>query len=56
MHIGQRVRDIKTGWEMTVTGLNVLNLYLDRPNVYCDFEGNEGDVWEYKPEELEQVR
>ena len=56
MRIGQRVRDIKTGWEMTVTGLGVINLDLDNPYVYCDFEGNEGDVWEYEPEDLEEVQ
>lgn len=56
MRIGQRVRDIKTGWEMTVIGIVVANLDLDNPEVYCDFEKNEGDVWEYEPEDLEQVK
>ena len=55
LHIGQRVRDIKTGWEMTVVGLGVINLDMDSPYVYCDFEGNEGDMWEYEPDELEAV-
>lgn len=55
IHIGQRVRDIKTNWEMTVVGVGVLNLDMDSPYVYCDFEGNQGDAWEYAPEELEAM-
>ena len=55
LHIGQRVRDIRMGWEMTVTCLGVINLDMDSPYVYCDFEGNCGDVFEYEPEELEAV-
>ena len=55
MHIGQRVRDINTGWEMTVVGLGVLNLDMEGPYVYVDFEGNAGEMWEYKPEELEPI-
>lgn len=55
IHIGQKVRDIKTNWEMTVVGVGVLNLDMDSPYVYTDFEGNEGDFWEYEPEELEPV-
>lgn len=53
--IGQRVRDIKTQWEMTVVGLGVVNLDMDYPYVYTDFEGNEGEMWEYAPEELEII-
>lgn len=56
MHIGQRVRDIVTGWEMTIVVLGVLNLDMDGPYVYVDFEGNEGGVIEYKPEDLEEVK
>lgn len=55
IHVGQRVRDIKTNWELIVVGVGVINLDMDSPYVYCDFEGNEGDVWEYDPEELEAV-
>lgn len=56
MHIGQRVRDINTGWEFIVTGAGVINLDMDSPYVYCDFEGNPGDAFEYDPEELEEVK
>lgn len=49
IHIGQRVRDINTDWELVVVGLGVLNLDMDAPYVYCDFKGNVGDTWEYKP-------
>lgn len=55
MHIGQRVRDIVTGWEMTVVGLGVLNIDMDGPYVYVDFEGNEGGIDEYKPEDFEPI-
>lgn len=55
MHIGQRVRDIETRWELTVVGLGVLNLDMDSPYVYVDFKGNEGELWEYDPDELEAV-
>lgn len=55
IHVGQKVRDIKTNWEMTVVGVGVVNLDMDGAYVYTDFEGNEGDTWEYTPEELEPV-
>lgn len=55
IHVGQRVRDINTKWEMTVVGVGVLNLDMDGAYVYTDFENNVGEVWEYTPEELEPV-
>lgn len=55
LHIGQKVRDVNTKWELIVTGLGVLNIDMDSPYVYCDFKGNEGDAWEYSPEELEPI-
>lgn len=55
IRIGQRVRDVNTNWEMVVVGVGVLNLDMDAPYVYTDFEGNEGDLWEYAPDELEPV-
>lgn len=55
IRIGQRVREIKTGWESTVVGAGVVNLDMDYPYVYTDFDGNEGGVWEYEPDELEPV-
>lgn len=55
IRVGQKVRDKSTGWEMIVTVVGVVSIDMDDPYVYCDFEGNEGDVWEYSPEELEAV-
>ena len=55
IHVGQKVRDIKTNWEMTVVGVGVINLDMDGAYVYTDFEGNVGDAFEYTPEELEPV-
>lgn len=55
IHIGQKVRDIKTNWEMIVVGVGVLNLDMDGAYVYTDFEGNVGEMWEYTPEELEPL-
>lgn len=55
LHIGQKVREKNTGWEFIVVGIGVLNLDMDSPYVYCDFEGNEGDSFEYEPEELEEI-
>lgn len=54
-HVGQRVRDKVTHWEFVVVGVGVLNLDMDGAYVYVDFEGNEGDMWEYEPDELEIV-
>lgn len=56
IHIGQKVREIKTDWVMIVVGVGVLNLDMEGAYVYTDFEGNVGDVWEYSPEELEPVK
>lgn len=53
--IGQKVRDVKTKWELIVVGIGVLNLDMDGAYVYTDFEGNVGDMWEYEPDELEIV-
>lgn len=55
IHIGQRVRDIRTRWEFIVVTVGVLNIDLDSPYVYCDFEGNEADSFEYTPDELEAI-
>lgn len=55
IHVGQKVRDIETNWEMTVVGVGVINLDMDGAYVYTDFEGNVGDAFEYIPEELEPV-
>lgn len=55
IHVGQKVRDINTNWEMIVVGVGVINLDMDGAYVYTDFEGNVGDAFEYTPEELESV-
>ncbi|HEY8366414.1 MAG TPA: hypothetical protein VIL57_04615 [Bacteroidia bacterium] len=48
IRIGDKVQD-RNGFEF-----EVVSLFKDG-TVYCDFEGNEGDVWEFKVEELERV-
>lgn len=55
IHIGQKVREKNNKFEMVVVSVGVLSIYMGGAYVYCDFEGNEGDVLEYKPEELEEV-
>ena len=55
IHVGQKVRDINTNWEMIVVGVGVINLDMDGAYVYTDFAGNVGDAFEYTPEELEPV-
>ena len=56
MHIGQKVREKNHQFEMTVVCLGVISIDMRSPYVYCDFEGNDGDVFEYEPEELEEVK
>lgn len=55
IYVGQKVRDVDTNWEMVVIGVGVINLDMDGAYVYTDFDGNEGEAWEYAPEELEPV-
>lgn len=49
-----RVRDRHTKFEFVVVsfgaGIDGRDAW-----VYCDFEGNEGDVWEFVPEDLEDA-
>ena len=55
LRIGDRVQEIGTRFPMTVVGLYSTLDNLKLGTVNLDFEGNEGDLWEYKPEELERV-
>lgn len=55
IRIGMKVRDINTNWEFIVVGVGVLNLDMDGAYVYVDFRENEGEIWEYSPEELEPI-
>ena len=55
LRIGDRVQEIRTRFPMTVVGLYSTLPDLKSGTVNLDFEGNEGDVWEHKPEELERV-
>ena len=55
LNIGDRVQEIDTRFPMTVVGLYSTLPDLKSGTVNLDFEGNEGDVWECKPEELERV-
>jgi hypothetical protein len=51
---GMKVRDRHTKFEFVVVsfgaGIDGRDAW-----VYCDFEGNEGDVWEFVPEDLEDA-
>jgi len=55
LRIGDRVQEIGTRFPMTVVGLYSTLDDLKSGTVNLDFEGNEGDLWERKPEELERV-
>lgn len=55
LRIGDRVQEIGTRFPMTVVGLYSTLDNLKLGMVDLDFEGNEGDVWIRKPEELERV-
>ena len=55
LRIGDRVQEIDTRFPMTVVGLYSTLEDLKSGTVDLDFEGNEGDVWECKPEELERA-
>lgn len=55
LRIGDRVQEIGTRFPMTVVGLYSTLTDLKSGTVDLDFEGNEGDMWELKPEELERV-
>lgn len=55
LKIGDRVQEIDTRFPMTVVGLYSTLEDLKSGTVDLDFEGNEGDVWECKPEELERA-
>lgn len=48
IRIGDKVKD-RNGFEFEVVAL------FKDGTVYCDFEGNEGDVWEFKVDELKKV-
>lgn len=48
LHIGDKVRDKRTGWEFVITGLWI-NFYDENSyEITCDFEGNESDPWEFE--------
>lgn len=55
IRIGDRVQEKNTRFPMTVVGLYSTLDDLKSGTVNLDFEGNEGDLWELKPEELERV-
>lgn len=57
LKIGDRVQEIDTRFPMTVVGLHstLEDLKTGKGTVSLDFEGNEGDMWEYEAEELERV-
>ena len=55
LRIGDRVQEKHTRFPMTVVGLYSTLDDLKSGTVNLDFEGNEGDMWEHKPEELEKV-
>ena len=55
LRIGDRVQEKHTRFPMTVVGLYSTLDDLKSGTVNLDFEGNEGDMWEHKPEELERA-
>jgi hypothetical protein len=57
LHIGDTVCQKDDRFPMVVVGLHSTldELSKGQGDVYLDFEGNEGDMWEHKPEELERV-
>lgn len=48
IRIGDKVQD-RNGFEFEVVAL------FKDGTVYCDFDGNEADIWEFKVDELERV-
>ena len=57
LNIGDRVQEIDTRFPMVVVGLHSTldELAKGKGDVYLDFEGNEGDMWEVSVEDLELV-
>lgn len=55
LKLGDTVCQKDDRFPMTVVGLYSTLDDLKSGTVYLDFEGNEGDIWEHKPEELERV-
>lgn len=54
LRIGDRVQEKNTRFPMTVVGLHstLEELSKGKGDVYLDFEGNEGDMWEVSVEDL----
>ncbi len=51
IRIGDKVRNCRSGYPMTVTGIFTMLDDFDDPRslsntLYLDFDGNEGDIWE----------
>lgn len=57
LHIGDTVCQKDDGFPMVVVGLHSTldELSKGKGDVYLDFKGNEGDMWECEAEELERV-
>lgn len=57
LRIGMKVCEIGTRFPMIVTGIfsTLDDMAANKGTVYCDFEGNEGDIWEVDINELEVV-
>lgn len=55
LKLGDTVCQKDDRFPMTVVGLYSTLDDLKSGTVNLDFEGNEGDMWEHKPEELERV-
>ena len=57
LHIGDIVCQKDDRFPMTVVGLHSTldELAKGKGDVYLDFEGNEGDMWECEVDELELV-
>jgi hypothetical protein len=56
LHIGDKVRDKHTAFPMVVVGIFTTKYQLhnlEAGTVYCDFEGNDGDVFECDVKDLE---
>nr|DAF25525.1 MAG TPA: hypothetical protein [Caudoviricetes sp.] len=54
LRIGDRVQEKHTRFPMTVVGLysSFDELSKGKGDVYLDFEGNEGDMWEVSVDDL----
>lgn len=54
LKIGDRVQEIDTRFPMVVVGLHSTfdELAKGQGDVYLDFEGNEGDMWEVNVDDL----